>query len=338
VSYKEIPLRGEDGHLLTAEEFQQMTGARYIKNIIVSKRALHERRREFWSLLYGLKIDEHSPIVDGYSLEHILKKSTHNDKGEALRRSPGLGVFAEKDFSRGDIVGEYLGKVVSSKEIGTNYRFESIDAKEYGNEISRINDGFPNVVVVTLFTNNLARLIFVAAEKITKGSEFCFNYGPGHSVKDGPYQELRPQALRTFLKKHQDLQTLLSNSLPKVRSCKASLKELCLFERVRYIMNTPSVFFSLILKRAIKEQDSRSLARLACKYDLVTRHYASTNPPVNEIAIIASVCLKCKESNPEIKSLLSELQSRIASEGIEKIMPLLEEIKNIIINKDSCQQ
>jgi hypothetical protein len=215
---------------------------------------------------------------------------------------------------RGEIIGEYLGKQGphSYKEWKTMaYILDGIDAEKYGNEIGRINDGFPNIVGVPVSSGlrPSLRYIFIAAEPIKEGSEFCWDYGAKQSTKFGPYQELRPQALRNWIKEQDvsSLPDLLKRTRWKVVATgEASFDEYFLFKKLCYLL-APSVFFSLILEGVIDKKTAYALSHL--------RYMASATLPegFEDLVSIASALREHPESVQEIKEL-------IASKGIRQAL------------------
>lgn len=103
------------------------------------------------------------------------------------------GLFAEKDLTKGEFVGEYAGLVRRIKRLAPNLnayclhyptRFWSIeytviDALHDGNLMRFINHGdTPNLRPLCLVDRGLLRMVFVAAGNIPKGAELLFDYGP----------------------------------------------------------------------------------------------------------------------------------------------------------------
>jgi hypothetical protein len=182
--YDKIPVQGEDGQLLTSEKFKELTGATYIKSRIVSKKTLLEGWDKRCRGNYAPFIEKilesfasHSPLVDTLRLQHVLKPTRKNDAGQIFISSPGLGLFASKDWEAFQLMGEYLGKeeyLLRLKEGKTgNYMLGGLDAEDYGNEISRINDGFPNIAGINIKKRGRPeRNIFVTCEPIKEGSEY----------------------------------------------------------------------------------------------------------------------------------------------------------------------
>jgi uncharacterized protein len=100
------------------------------------------------------------------------------------RSSAGLGLFANRDFKKGDAVIEYTGKTISEEEAqrrGGKYLFElndkwTIDGTTRTNTARYINHSckpncFPEL------TENEKRVFIMAKKNIKCGEELTYNYG-----------------------------------------------------------------------------------------------------------------------------------------------------------------
>lgn len=103
------------------------------------------------------------------------------------------GVFAGKDISKGEYIGEYVG-IVQKKSIGTfydndyclrypleatfNFNCFLIDGRLEGNESRFLNHSFnPNLDIRAASENGLMHAFFLAKEDIPAGTQLTFNYG-----------------------------------------------------------------------------------------------------------------------------------------------------------------
>jgi hypothetical protein len=126
--------------------------------------------------------------------KHLKKKvSVSFLHGVELRTLPEehflageTGLFAAKQFSQFDIVGEYVGMVKGPDFTGGEYSAElmtmTVDAQEYGNETRAINHFTsiaqnPNVKMIPCHIDGLPRIILVCKTDIAVGEEFLLNYG-----------------------------------------------------------------------------------------------------------------------------------------------------------------
>jgi SET domain-containing protein len=103
------------------------------------------------------------------------------------RSSAGLGLFAARDYKKGELVIEYVGKIVSEEEaqrIGGKYLFElndkwNIDGKGRENIARYINHSckpncFPEL------NDEETRIFIYTKRSIAAGEEFTYNYGKSH--------------------------------------------------------------------------------------------------------------------------------------------------------------
>lgn len=103
------------------------------------------------------------------------------------RSSAGLGLFAARDFKKGELVIEYIGKIVSEEEaqrIGGKYLFElndkwNIDGKGRENIARYINHSCkPNCYPE--LNDEETRIFIFTKRPISAGEEFTYNYGKSH--------------------------------------------------------------------------------------------------------------------------------------------------------------
>lgn len=102
------------------------------------------------------------------------------------------GVFATKDFSQYDIIGEYTGiirKYNNNVDLNNRYIFELeeendliIDSKDYGNELRFVNSNInilnePNVIPNKNYIDGFPRLSYICTKNIKKGEEILIDYG-----------------------------------------------------------------------------------------------------------------------------------------------------------------
>lgn len=100
------------------------------------------------------------------------------------RSSAGLGLFAEREFTRGDELIEYTGEKISGDEAdrrGGRYIFDiegdyALDAKERKHLARYINHSCkPNCYAEIETDEN--RVFIIAKRKIEKGEEITYHYG-----------------------------------------------------------------------------------------------------------------------------------------------------------------
>lgn len=250
-----IPLQNACNQGMTALEFFKLTGTQYLhqdnyvtREFLVASWARPQHRIHNYAcpaasaeLFYA----EHFP--------HCLKEA-----------SPGnLGLFATRSYAPGEFIGEYLCKI-SHEPINSIYSIEpGTDAKDYGNEISRINDGFPNChdILVPCWQGLHYRVIMRAAAPIKAGEQFLWNYIWEHPVKTQKgYVIFRKEAIREFVAT-EGAGLQYSNKNPE-----RNLK-------INYILDTPAVAFFLLLEGLLTPEKFRQLRsdyvlyRTACWYE-----------------------------------------------------------------------
>ena len=106
-----------------------------------------------------------------------------------INTTVGYGVFAGKNFRKGDMIGEYTGIVRKIDETNTNnfgyswgYLYPPkliIDAKDAGNYTRFINhSSIPNIDVIYIQDcKKRWHMIYVANKPIKKGEQLLANYG-----------------------------------------------------------------------------------------------------------------------------------------------------------------
>jgi hypothetical protein len=236
---------------LTAGEYKQITHSSYIfENIVdpsylilnwlkekppLSNPDLLPLFDESWK-----KFLHHHPI-------HRLSPMTHH--GHPLPHQLSLGLFARQWMSPMELIGEYLGEFQVKRPIPSLYSIlNGPDAVRFSNDISRINDGFPNLGMLFFPDRGgmSRRFVLTALEEIAPGEEFCWNYA-SHDIKLGPYIEIRQQPLRAFLKGPFRKRIF---EIVEART-KGGFQNYADFERLLYILQTPPVIFSLFLEGII---------------------------------------------------------------------------------------
>lgn len=101
----------------------------------------------------------------------------------------GNGLFADRDFQAGEMIGEYAG--VLSRDWGEfnpyllKYPFETpyaIDAREHGNAMRLVNHSSENSNVSREYVlwEQVLRVIFVAQKPIKKRGQLLLDYGEAY--------------------------------------------------------------------------------------------------------------------------------------------------------------
>jgi uncharacterized protein len=107
-------------------------------------------------------------------------------KGDVVvkKSSAGFGLFAGKEFKRGDLVTEYTGETITEAEAnrrGGKYLFElnkkwTIDGKSRKNIARYINHSCKPNCYPELNVNE-TRVFIYAKTRISAGTELTYNYG-----------------------------------------------------------------------------------------------------------------------------------------------------------------
>lgn len=110
------------------------------------------------------------------------KKSTYPEGLRVGKSSAGLGLFATRDFKKGERIVEYVGRVIAKEEEYTSrsrYLFEvnsrkTIDGTERSNTARYINHSCrPNCEPEI----EKGHIFIDAIKRITAGEEFTYDYG-----------------------------------------------------------------------------------------------------------------------------------------------------------------
>lgn len=267
--------------------------------------------------------------------KHILQQVETDNSGNLLPFSPGLGLYSHGCFPKHRIVGEYLGFVSTKVKNGPYATSKGWDAQYFSSPSTRINCSFPNVAMMNLPASEEVeglpcRLIFVSLEDVE--GQFCWNYGGHHSVKFGPYIELRPKEMRDFVRNNH-VETLLNALLLEMSDRCPDWKTYTLAEQIRYIIQTPIALFTLTLEGLLSEKDADKLVKFGLMSLLLP-----ANPETLTFVDIASklrmLCQKISEKNPELADQIRffftyELPGKLPLKGfLEKANEITKTLKN----------
>lgn len=243
--------KNEEGDCLrlTRGSYQEKTSAEFLEEHKVTQAQVFKTwsalESEVESFPFIANLKQSYEVYLQNPLMHVLTAVTQNSSGATLSCLSGLGVFANEDISVGQVLGEHF--LIAAGD------------KKYSNEIAQVNDGFCNTVLVSLQNEGepFTRHVLVATDLIKTGEQLCRNYDFGHQVKRSPYVELRPKEVRDFINDN-DLNYVME-CYGKQRSNTCSFEEFCLAEKLRYLLNTPSVLFSLTLEEVLTIEQSKLL-------------------------------------------------------------------------------
>lgn len=311
VSQAAIPVlyrqRGNDCTDQMTEEFYfTLTSSQYIKEPHVNPLVLvHEWIGEKKDNLFPLFQDFQKKLVEYKSLSkvpHLIQEitTTHQSRFE-------LGLFATKNYEKGEIIGEYLAFEGDINPMSRWMRKDGYNAEKFGNELSRIRDGFLNVVVVPLpaCQGRATRLVCVAAEPIKSGEEFFWN-SEADLVKLGLFSQPRLHEMKTFLA-DKNLRHEFAKTIAMLKSPKATFEDYCYSEKLRYIFSSPHTMFFLICDPQLAKKDLPIMLHLAkslCPADLRVENFFN---------LALSIRLMIK-NNPSLKPKLFDLIEQSMSE------------------------
>ncbi len=250
-----------------------------------------------------------------------LARVTHDSIGKRFSFSPGLGVFCNEEILKGGVIGEYLGDLSSNQQVSQEYVLEEIDGTYCRNEIAMCNDGWVNAFLFDM--KNVEgleeRLILIATEDIKEGEQICWNYGPFHKVKLGPYLEIRRAELRAFTTNTSLIAEAWNLFLNEEKN---SFDKIILIEKIVYLICTPSVMFSLLFEDAIEEFYAESILKTSMNKVFSDKWYEET--PLSHLFTIATGS----------KKLYFLLKKEVALEFVELYKNFIMELpaKTSIIN------
>lgn len=330
----------------TQKTFKDLTGAHYIFDFYVPKTVMIEswkkplcKKSSLNPLFFSEFQSKYFEFFANQSLSYIIKHVTVDSVGTQLVASPKLGLFAAKSYKKKEIVDHYVGEI--KENLGKNANISEfflegdVDAQQFGSAVSRSNDGFPNMVMIELeHCKGWDRAILVACEDIKEGEELCWNYGY-QSIKLGPYTELRPDALRNFVKKT-DL-NLLKEKIKKPNLASLTFEEYVELEKFRYLLSTPSAFYFLIFEEVLSENQAEELYSLA----YMLTHKKVDNPSLEDKILkpLVSITLETFTIYQQIKQV-SQLDAEeyfqffrnlICEKGIVKTLKLNQLINPLFV-------
>jgi len=112
-----------------------------------------------------------------------MKKENKNVSYKIKKGISGLGLFANRDIKKGEVVIEYIGKMLNNKDqdlLNGKYLFEinnrwTIDGKDRSNIARYINHACKNGNCEPEIKKHQ---VFIEAKKnIKEGEELCYDYG-----------------------------------------------------------------------------------------------------------------------------------------------------------------
>jgi SET domain len=174
-------------------EFKQITGVAYLAHLEFD--CLASLKRAERQSRFVMSNPEVSPSLRwlGTFFSKELSEGFVNDVViQWIDDTIGYGVFANRNFSPGEFIGEYTGVVKKSRFFYQNineYCFHypthslfinvhTIDAKYKGNETRFMNHhNAPNCEAFGCFHDNLMRVCIRTIQNVARGTELTYDYG-----------------------------------------------------------------------------------------------------------------------------------------------------------------
>lgn len=305
---------------MTVGEYEALTHTKYIEENFIPRQELvhlwlHGKHK-------GVSADSLTIFKQWRKLLSQLNESfvlDHSGKDIA-----GLGLFAKRNYSSFEVIGEYLGEVCEnlgpySLQLG-NYggRNLNIDASHLSNALSRINDGFPNLFIIKIRNDRglPLRAALITLEEIHPGEQFCFNYG-WHEIKIKPYVELRGQALRQFSQACDP--DLWQQYLQKINLLKIETlldQDIVFIAKFRYLLQTPTALCAMLLDGTLDENKTRKIAAIASREGHISDEY------LNQYSMLINATSGCRNNY-----LLLQRNFPLLAEGmLSHLRSLLENI------------
>ncbi|MBX7065827.1 MAG: SET domain-containing protein-lysine N-methyltransferase [Parachlamydiales bacterium] len=188
----------KDGRKLTLEEFEKLTGAKWIPKLeFENEKILPELKRQCEKLYEKGELTIEQTWLGKYYENEILTNTSPNIAIRYIDPHLGWGVFALQDFKKMQFIAEYVGKVRKRKKEDEKnaYCFEyvlcqgfptpyTIDAQDQGAAARYINHSEnPNLNSALATFEHLSHVILFAKEPIAKGTQLCYDYGPDYWSK-----------------------------------------------------------------------------------------------------------------------------------------------------------
>lgn len=326
VRFSPINLLSAEGTLFTPEQYKAITNSEYVAELYVSRiRMIQDWSQDvpkigIYPFTETFRRKYHEFLAA--PLTHCLARVTHDNDANELSMSPGLGLFATQSIPVAAVIGEFTGRLnpfgasVSKFQCGN----DGTNAEKFSNGPTRVNRSFPNVAVIRVYNERGLpfREVMISISLIPEGEEkfaqICWNYGFNETC-GGPYIELRPNALRSFLRMH-PLSHLFKCVLDDLSDRCNSFEDFILAEKFRYILQTPSNLFILALEGFINLETAQKLLAAAYDFQLINKDAPNLLPTtVKE----AGQCLKCA-------SIMRQYNSSVADEYLQYFKTLPERV------------
>lgn len=188
----------KDGKELSLEEFEKLTGAKWIPGLdFTDSDLLFDITQRALKLHKKGKMTPEQLWLGRYFKKEILSCDPLDVEIRWIDSTLGWGVFALRDFKKMEFIAEYSGQLIKRKKsLSKNaYAFEyvivqgvdspyTIDASEQGGVARYINHSTtPNLNSSLATLDHVSRVILYTKEPVAKGAQLCYDYGPDYWAK-----------------------------------------------------------------------------------------------------------------------------------------------------------
>ncbi|HSW72181.1 MAG TPA: SET domain-containing protein-lysine N-methyltransferase [Chlamydiales bacterium] len=198
---KSIPKVEKNGKVYqySPEEFEEALGVTYLHGLEFQKMSiLAWIQKECQKALKKNLITMQQKWLGSYYEDEILTPKDPPIILKWIDQDIGWGVFAEKDLTPKTYIGEYTGFLRKKKnrlDKKNSYCFEymigetketnfTIDAQDKGNFTRFINHSpTGNADPMIIYSGGIMRVIIYANQKIPKGAQITYDYGPDYWAK-----------------------------------------------------------------------------------------------------------------------------------------------------------
>lgn len=304
--------------LLTSKKFHELCHSQYIEeSLFTQEKYLLEwkRRPEKVTAFEIAEADRANyEALIRERPKHFIAQVTHDSQGRKLSCETGLGLFARQKIDKGQVIGEYHG-LWSANPRRSNYSVaEGPDALHYANEECLINDGFPNCSMISIRNRKgiPMRCLFIAIDPIHPGEQICWNYG-SWIMKKQPYGILRPKEMEEYLR-GKDIPEVVDRYALFLGDPKVDLDTFCEVSKTRYILQTPSAIWWMVLKEVIP---------LETAFYLVAGALYTLSMPKEEKPYLQDM-LKAAKELLEIKAQILAIDKATADEFVQILLEFPE--------------
>ncbi len=240
-----------DGTEITAEKFQELTGARFYNGMIAEPQEwVDSLADQFFEKTRHLRLTE-------WLLTQYDPTKPPPNLQLGLQGNAGYGVFANEKITPGQIVGIYGGEL--HKPYRSVFRIMGIDSAKVRNLIPMVNDGFPNCGLHPIFLpDGRTIVVLVTIREVEPGKALSIDYGSAHPAKKGPHNEIQLEKMEAYFKEA-DFKDLIKIPNRDSHSIEDLLSIHERFASCLYLKNTPSALMILCIKGIVSYEQAEHL-------------------------------------------------------------------------------